>query len=99
MEEMMQTWNTIFSVKNIVIYIIAMNVITFLAMWLDKRKAERGKWRTKEMTLLVLALLGGSIGGIAGMYTFRHKTKKLRFSIGFPIILVCQILLIVMQYI
>ena len=95
MEEIMQTWNSVFSMKNIVIYIIAINVITFLAMWLDKRKAERGKWRTKEMTLLVLALLGGSIGGIAGIYTFRHKTKKLRFSIGFPVILVCQIVLLV----
>ena len=99
MEELMAAWNTIFSVRNIVIYLVIISVITFLAMWLDKRKAQYGKWRTKEMTLLILALLGGSIGGIIGMYTFHHKTKKLRFYLGFPVILICQILLIVMQYI
>ena len=45
-------------------------------MWLDKRKAEKGKWRIPENSLLLLVLLGCGIGGIAGMYTFRHKTKK-----------------------
>ena len=77
------------------IYLLVINLIAFLAMYLDKRKAKYGKWRIPEQTLFVLALIGDSIGAIAGMYTFRHKTKKLRFSIGFPVILVLQIILIV----
>ena len=57
-----------------------------------------GKWRIKEYTLFILALIGGSIGAIAGMNTFRHKTKKARFVIGFPAILIIQILLGFMIY-
>lgn len=83
-------------VKYIVIYLIVINLITFLTMWLDKWKAKRGKWRIPENTLLVLVLLGGGIGGIAGMYTFRHKTQKAKFVIGFPVILICEILLIIL---
>lgn len=85
-------------IKYLIIYIVVINLIAFLAMYLDKRKARYGKWRIPEQTLFVLALIGGSIGAIAGMYTFRHKTKKLRFSIGFPVILVMQIILIFMVY-
>ena len=80
--------------KYIVIYIIVINLIAFFAMFLDKRKAKYGRWRIPEQTLLILALIGGSIGGIIGMYTFRHKTQKLRFSVGFPVILILQIILI-----
>lgn len=85
----------IFTIKNIVIYLIIINLITFLAMLIDKKKAERGEWRIKESTLLLLAALGGSIGGIVGMYVFHHKTKKLKFSIGFPTILAFQIFLVI----
>ena len=81
-------------IKYFIIYLIIVNLIAFIAMYLDKRKARYGKWRIPEQSLLVLALIGGSIGSIIGMYTFRHKTKKLRFSIGFPIILLLQIILI-----
>lgn len=84
--------------KYIIIYVIFINLLAFLAMFIDKRKAKKGAWRIPENTLLVLALLGGSIGAIAGMYTFRHKTKKLRFSIGFPVILILQVILIVLIY-
>lgn len=86
--------SSIFTIQNIIIYLIIINIITFLAMWLDKRKAKKGKWRISEGTLFMLAILGGSIGGIAGMYTFRHKTKKHRFTIGFPAILIIEILII-----
>ena len=79
--------------KYFIIYLIIINLIAFIAMYLDKRKARYGKWRIPEQTLFILALIGGSIGAIAGMYTFRHKTKKLRFSIGFPMILILQIVL------
>ena len=84
----------IFTIQNIIIYFIFINLFTFFIMWLDKRKAKRGKWRIPENTLLIFVLLGGGIGGIAGMYIFRHKTQKMRFVIGFPLILICEILLI-----
>ncbi len=83
----------IFTVKNIIIYLLAINIIGFLAMFIDKKKAERGDWRIPEKTLFILTLLGGGIGTIAGMYTFRHKTKKLKFTIGFPTILIAQIVI------
>lgn len=80
--------------KYFLIYLIIINIIAFMAMYIDKRKAKYGKWRIPEQTLLILAIIGGSIGAIAGMYTFKHKTKKLRFSVGFPVILILQIVLI-----
>ena len=84
--------------KYFVIYLIVINLIAFLAMYIDKRKARYGKWRIPEQTLFILALIGGSIGAIAGMYAFRHKTKKLRFTVGFPVILVLQIILIILVW-
>ena len=86
----------IFSIQNIIIYIIIINIFTFFMMWLDKRKAKKGKWRIPENTLLIFVLLGGGIGGIAGMYTFHHKTQKMKFVIGFPVILICEILLVIL---
>ncbi|MBR2241400.1 MAG: DUF1294 domain-containing protein [Clostridia bacterium] len=77
--------------SKIIIYLLAINIIAFIAMGLDKWKAKRGAWRIPEQTLLSLVLLGGGIGGIAGMYTFRHKTQKPRFFIGFPMILIAEI--------
>lgn len=82
----------IFNVRNVLIYLLVINLIAFLAMYIDKRRAKWGKWRIKESTLFTLVLLGGGIGGIAGMYTFRHKTKKPRFVIGFPAILIIEII-------
>lgn len=85
----------IFNVQNIIIYLIAINLLTFFVMWLDKRKAKKGRWRIPENTLLLFVLLGGGIGGIAGMYVFHHKTQKAKFVIGFPVILICEILIVV----
>ena len=85
----------IFTFKNILIYLLVINLISFLAMYIDKKRAKWGKWRIKESTLFTLTLIGGSIGGIAGMYTFRHKTKKTRFVIGFPAVLVIQIISVI----
>ena len=82
----------ILTIKNIIIYLICINVIAFLAMWIDKSKAKKGSRRIPEKTLFTLVFLGGEIGGIAGMYTFRHKTKKLKFVIGFPAILIIEII-------
>ena len=86
---------TIFTIKNLIIYLIIINLVAFLAMLIDKKKAEKGRWRIKESTLLILAVIGGSVGSIIGMYTFRHKTQKARFFVGIPVIIVLQILLII----
>ena len=64
-------------------------------MLIDKKKAQKGAWRIPEKTLFIITLLGGGIGTIAGMYMFRHKTKKLIFTIGFPTILISEIVLAV----
>lgn len=84
--------------KYFIIYLIVINLIAFFAMYIDKRRAKYGKWRIKEHTLLIIALLGGSIGAIIGMYTFRHKTQKPRFFVGFPVILITEILLGILIY-
>ena len=83
----------IFTVKNIIIYLIVIKLIGFYMMWSDKRKAKWGKWRIPENTLFMVTALGGGIGTIAGMYTFRHKTKKLKFTVGLPAILILEIIL------
>lgn len=89
----------IFSIKNIVIYIIIINLIGFLSMLIDKKKAKWGKWRISENTLFLYAILGGTIGSIIGMHTFRHKTKKPKFYIGMPTLLILQILAIIAFYV
>ena len=82
----------IFSMQNIIIYFIIINLIGFFIMWLDKRKAKKGAWRIPEKTLFIITGLGGGIGTIAGMYIFRHKTQKLGFVIGFPFITILKII-------
>ena len=88
----MQEISNIFTLKNIIIYFIIINLIGFLAMWIDKRRAKKGKWRIPEKTLFIITALGGGIGTIAGMYTFRHKTQKIAFVIGFPLITILEII-------
>ena len=88
-------FSKIFNLQNAIIYLIIINLIAFLAMYIDKKKAKYGKWRISESALFTLVLLGGGIGGIAGMYTFRHKTQKPRFVIGFPAILIFEIFVII----
>lgn len=82
----------IFSTQNILWYLLAINLFGFFIMWLDKYKAKRGSWRIPERTLFIVTALGGGIGTIAGMYTFRHKTQKLNFVIGFPFITILEII-------
>ena len=79
---------------NIIIYLLSINLIGILIMYIDKKKAKYGRWRIPEKTLLIIALLGGSIGTITGMYWFRHKTQKLKFTLGFPTILISEIIII-----
>ena len=64
-------------------------------MLVDKWKAKKNRWRVRESTLLTVAALGGSIGSLAGMYLFRHKTQHLKFTLGVPLILAAQCLVAV----
>lgn len=88
-------FSEIFSIQNIIVYFIFINLFGFFIMWLDKRKAKKGRWRIPEKFLFIVTALGGGIGTIAGMYTFRHKTQKLNFVVGFPFITILEIILII----
>ena len=85
----------IFTVKNIIIYFVIINLLGFLIMYIDKQKAKKGHWRIPEKTLFIITALGGGIGTIAGMYVFRHKTQKIAFVIGFPVITILEIVAVV----
>lgn len=82
----------------IVIYLAAVNIITFIMFGADKARAAKGRWRISESALILAALLGGSIGALAGMRIFHHKTKHRKFTIGIPVILALQIILMVIYY-
>lgn len=73
--------------------VIFMNILGFLLMGIDKRRAVRHEWRIPEKTFFFVSLLAGSAGTLAGMYVFRHKTRHLSFVIGVPMILCLQILI------
>jgi len=77
-------------------YLFLINAVGFVLMLVDKRKARKNLWRIPEATLMTAATLGGSIGCLAGMYTFRHKTKHLKFTLGIPLILALQIAAVVL---
>lgn len=73
------------------IYLLIINAIAFCLMLIDKYKARKNLWRIPEATLISTALLGGSIGTLIGMYTVRHKTRHIKFTVGIPLILLAQI--------
>ena len=75
------------------IYLLIINAIAFCLMLIDKYKARKNLWRIPEATLISTALLGGSIGALTGMYTVRHKTRHIKFTVGIPLILLAQIAL------
>lgn len=81
--------------KFLLIYLLIVNAAGMLIMLIDKQKAKRHLWRIPEATLIGVAAIGGSIGSLAGMYLFHHKTRKPKFFIGIPVILVLQVLLAV----
>lgn len=82
-------------IKELVFLASIINVIAFAMYGIDKEQARKGRWRISESALLGVALLGGSIGALAGMYVFRHKTRKAKFYIGVPIIIVLQAFILV----
>ena len=75
------------------IYLLLINALGFALMLIDKWKAKHNRWRIPEATLMTVAALGGSVGSLIGMYTVRHKTKHIKFTVGIPLILVAQIAL------
>ncbi|CUP50580.1 DUF1294 domain-containing protein [Clostridium baratii] len=77
-----------------IIYLFLINIFGLLLMFIDKQKAKRHKWRISENTLILISILGGSIGSIIGMQLFRHKTKHVKFKLGLPVILIIQIILL-----
>ncbi|MBR4688985.1 MAG: DUF1294 domain-containing protein [Bacteroidales bacterium] len=83
------------NISTIILYLLAINIAAFIAFGIDKYKAKRDKWRIPESTLLTMAVLGGSIGALAGMKIWRHKTLHNKFRIGIPVILVLQIIVII----
>lgn len=82
--------------KLLIAYLLLINALGFGLMLLDKWKAKKNRWRIRESTLMLVAALGGSVGSLLGMYTVRHKTKHLKFTLGIPLILVVQCLLAVL---
>lgn len=91
----MEQITNIITTKNIIIYLILINILGFLIMFLDKRKAIKGAWRVPEKTIFIVTALGGGIGTIAGMYAFRHKTQKLAFIVGLPFITILEIVTLI----
>ena len=79
----------------IIMYLCVINIVAFLAYGLDKQKAKQNRWRIQEKVLLGLAAAGGSVGAFAGMRLFRHKTQKLKFSVGVPVIFLLQVAAVV----
>ncbi len=78
----------------LILYIAVMSLIAFGAFGLDKYKAKANRWRIRERTLFILAILGGGIGAFLGMKTFHHKTLHKQFVIGIPAIMIIQLILI-----
>ena len=79
--------------KYFLLYLLLINAAAFVLMLVDKVKAKKNRWRISERTLMLSAVLGGSVGALLGMYTFRHKTKHIKFTLGVPAILIAQLAL------
>ena len=82
----------------ILLYLVAINVVTFFMYGIDKWKAKRSKWRIPETTLLGLAAIGGSIGAWLGMRVWHHKTMHKKFQFGIPLILIIQLAIVIWLY-
>lgn len=80
--------------KLLIIYLLFINIVTFIVFAIDKYNAIKHRSRIRIVTLLFMAFIGGSIGGLLAMYIFRHKIRKDYFSVGLPMILIMQIILI-----
>ena len=81
--------------EEIICYLLAVNIVTFILYGIDKYKAKKGKWRISEATLLTMAAIGGSIGAWASMRLWHHKTMHKKFKYGIPVIIILQVALAV----
>ena len=81
--------------EEIICYLLAVNIATFLLYGIDKYKAKKNQWRISEATLLTMASIGGSIGAWAGMRLWHHKTMHKKFKYGIPLIIILQVALAV----
>ena len=79
----------------ILYYLLAVNIATFFLYGIDKYKARKGRWRISEATLLMMAVIGGSIGAWSGMRLWHHKTMHKKFKYGIPVIIILQVVLAV----
>jgi uncharacterized membrane protein YsdA (DUF1294 family) len=77
-------------------YLAIINLATFIVYAVDKYKAIHEQWRISEATLMTMSAVGGSLGGLLAMYTFRHKTKKKKFTVGLPVMLSIQAVLVLL---
>lgn len=84
--------------EEIISYLLAINIATFFLYGIDKYKAKKSKWRISEATLLMIAVIGGSIGAWAGMRFWHHKTVHKKFKYGIPVIMIMQVCLVVYLY-
>jgi uncharacterized membrane protein YsdA (DUF1294 family) len=80
--------------KALLIYLIIVNIAAFAIMGTDKHKAQRNKWRVSETSIFILGLIGGGTGIFLGMRFFRHKTKHLKFTLGIPVIVIINIIML-----
>ena len=85
-------------IKLLFLYLLIINAVGLILMLVDKIKAKKNLWRIPEATLFFVAAIGGSIGSLLGMYTFRHKTKHIKFIVGMPLILAVQIIIAILIY-
>ena len=83
-------------IKILLVYLLIVNALGFILMLVDKIKAKKNLWRIPEATLFLVAAIGGSIGSLLGMYTFRHKTKHIQFIVGMPLILAAHIVIAIL---
>lgn len=77
----------------LIIYLIIINIVGFIIMGVDKKKAIKGAWRIPEKTFFIISAVGGSVGSLLGMFIFRHKTKHWYFVVFIPLILIAQVVI------
>lgn len=85
-------------IKILIFYLLIVNAIGLILMLVDKIKAKKNLRRIPEATLFLVAAIGGSVGSLLGMYTFRHKTKHIKFILGMPLILALQVVACVLIF-
>lgn len=87
-------WDYLMQHRILLIYLAVVNILTFIVFGVDKMNAKSNRQRVRIVTLLGLAFIGGSVGALIGMYGFHHKTKKAYFTVGVPLILLMQVVVL-----